>query len=197
MTEVWDRSIKKNLAVVKQARKKNYDKQALRAAILFEDLLQKEKEILIYDAGNVFLARHLLANLIIAVASFYLVYYWITSESAKDNKFKEVYIVGLLLSGVSRFWTWRRFQKYFVERIVYNTASQNFTFTMRNYIPTKYTKEISRNELLFTADEVLNRKKINYINMSSLEQYSIGYKYAWKNEALFAHLISQRIKTKI
>lgn len=85
--------------------------------------------------------------------------------------------------------------KRFVEKIVYHTETENFTFVKRRPWGTRYNEEISRYKILYTENQYLNKRGTNYLNIENQHEYQIGYKFAWKKEDLFSHLISQRIRT--
>lgn len=53
---------------------------------------------------------------------------------------------------------------------------------------------LHKNQLLHTEQPMLKLQKRNFIDMDSLDTYSIGYNYGWKNKKLFAHLLAQRVR---
>jgi hypothetical protein len=92
------------------------------------------------------------------------------------------------------FWRYLKFQRRFVQKIVYDTKTENFLLTKRGFFGSKYEKEISRFKIVYTENEFLNKKGTNYFNLTTKEQYSIPYKEYWIKQDLFSHLIAQRIK---
>ena len=163
-----------------------------RDAILFEEILRTEKDIPLYDCqGRVF--RHqIYKNFGLIIFGLFFIYHCMTSDRVK-KKVKIPYSVLISLFIIMRLKSYRDFQKYFVDSIVYSTANKKFTLTTRSFFGLRKISEFEKPGLLFTEDQYLNRKNINYINLETLDCYMIGYDYAWKNKALFTHLISQRI----
>lgn len=129
-------------------------------------------------------------TLIVLSALLGLFYY---ADKYKHRRLWYCLPTGLVI--LIRMQLYRKFQRNFVEKIVYNTQRQEFTFTMRNIVAKKYPKVVHKNALIYTQDEVLNAMNINYINMENLECYLIGFKFAWVNQELFSHLLDQKIKS--
>ena len=181
--------------VVKQQQKKKPEKSARdhRDSILFEEILKKEAILPLYNGrGLIFSAKYLLNLGLIILGSFCCYYFYTTKE---ENQ-KLMYSVPCVLFALGRFKYYRDFQKFFVEAVNYNTKDKTLIIVKRRYLTgRKYSQIIQKHELLFTDDDYLNRKNVNYIHMKTLELYCIGYKYAWVNQELFAYLISQRIKS--
>ena len=92
------------------------------------------------------------------------------------------------------FYRYMKFQRRFVQKIVYDTKGENFIMTKRGFFGGYSTKEVSRFKLVYTENEFLNKKGTNYFNLETKEQYSIPYKDSWLKQDLFSHLISQRIR---
>ncbi len=80
-----------------------------------------------------------------------------------------------------------------MEKIIYNTQTENFTFHKRNLMGLDKTATLSRFKIVYTENAVLNSRGTNYFDIDTKEQFSIAYKYAWRKQDLFSHLISQRI----
>jgi hypothetical protein len=175
--------------------RKDPSTRELRDSILFEEILRKETDIPIYDCKNYFFWTHYLGNLALLALGFALAYYYSYAPHINDKK-RWLYVLPCALFGLGRIKYYRNFQKYFVESVVYHTKDKSFTITKRGFlIGNKYSRNVPRSELLYTEDEHLNKQRINYINMKTLDLYCIGYKFAWKNQDLFSHLISQRIRS--
>ena len=167
----------------------------MRDSILFEEILRKDTDITVYDCQNYFFWGHYLGNLLLLIFGFSLAYYYSYAPHINDKR-RWLYVLACGLFGIGRIKYYRDFQRYFVESIVYHTKDKSFTITKRGFLfGNKIPKKVPRNELLYTEDEFLNKKRINYINMRTLELYCIGYKFAWKNQDLFSHVISQRIRS--
>jgi hypothetical protein len=183
--------------VVKENQKKEFETRHFRDAILFEELLSKELDIPLYDTTSAVFLRNILLNLFIVGAASWVLYLVLTKHEKYDKKpfMKWSMIVVCVATYIMRLKHYRDFQKTHVERIVYNTVSQQFTFTRRRVIGVKYMEVLHKNELLYATDPILHKRRINYINMVNLNTYCIGYKNAWLNQALFSHLIAQNIKS--
>lgn len=165
----------------------------LRDAILFEELLRKEVDIVLYDCKGTLFAIRYFGNLFLIIFALCFGYY-IYQDEVRPQKWPYYTICGLFIFG--RLARYRKFQKFFVEKVVYNTNDKTLTITKRKtFTGRRYDKVIDKRWLLYTEDPYLNKKNVNYINMRTLEQYCIGYKYGWVNQALFAHIIAQRIKS--
>ena len=168
-------------------------RRELRDSILFEEILRKEVNIPLYDCGNFVFGAHYFGNILLIIFGLALGDYFYHASHIKDSK-RWLYVTPCLLFCIGRVRFYRRFQHNFVESVVYNTQTKNFTLTRRGFLlGTRHTQEVPKNELLYTEDEYLNKRNINYINMKTLDLYAIGYKNAWINKELFSHLISQRI----
>ncbi|KAL4470487.1 hypothetical protein ABPG74_012098 [Tetrahymena malaccensis] len=169
-------------------------KKEYRDAVLFEEILNTQKVIPLYDCfGKVF--RHeLIKNFIFVLSGFGILYYFYNDPDSKPKK--KTFLCALTLSFIAtRVLTYRRLQKSFVDKIVYDTTTQMITLTKRTFYGKRFDQELNPALLLFTNDKALNMRNINYINMETLETYQIGYDYAWKNKALFSHILEQRIET--
>ncbi|KRX04682.1 hypothetical protein PPERSA_09474 [Pseudocohnilembus persalinus] len=145
----------------------------------------------LYDCnGKVF--RHNfyfnIGGIVIALGLFVIFYY---GERYKNRRYW--YTVPCILFALTRLRMHREFQKTYVDKVIYNTENQNFQIFKKSFFGTNVKSDVHKNLMLFTQDPYLNGKNINYINMETLECYMIGYTYAWNNQALFAHLLEQRI----
>ena len=96
-----------------------------------------------------------------------------------------------MLSAFSKHGSYRN--KY-VEKIIYNTEKEEFTFTKRNFLGFKYNYIASRFKILYTENVFLNRAGTNYFDIDTKEEFSIAYRESWVKQDLFSHLIAQRIK---
>lgn len=50
------------------------------------------------------------------------------------------------------FWRYLKFQRRFVQKVVYDTKSENFLFTKRGFFGGKHEKEISRFKIVYTEN---------------------------------------------
>ncbi|CAD8072693.1 unnamed protein product [Paramecium sonneborni] len=168
-------------------------KEEYRAAILFEEILNREVDIKLYDTkGRAFIISSLWNFFWVVFASLGL--YTIFRDDQWYKKKMEIFKVAITTGFIlTRFIKQRQFYKYQVEKVVYNTKSKQFTITKRNIIGIKQDQVLQKDHILYTSDKDLNFKKINYININTLECYGIGFDYAWLKKDLFSHLIQQNI----
>eukprot|EP01016_Furgasonia_blochmanni_P057351 TRINITY_DN9949_c0_g1_i1.p3 TRINITY_DN9949_c0_g1~~TRINITY_DN9949_c0_g1_i1.p3 ORF type:complete len:184 (-),score=43.30 TRINITY_DN9949_c0_g1_i1:273-824(-) len=168
-----------------------------RDAILYEQVLRTEKDILIYNCRGWAFFMNWLATLITLVGAGYVINAIHAKESyeGRRKKLKLPFLFVCIAAPLGRIVMHRRFQKVHVDSVIYHTQDQTFTLTKRGMLTGRRLNEsVHKNELLYTQDPSLNAKRINYINMRTLDCYGIGYAYAWKNKKLFAHLLAQRIR---
>lgn len=135
-------------------------------------------------------------NIGLCVVAFGYIYYMCYLNY---NRFKKKYWQNLLIPLAfvgTRLLRFRHFQKCYVDKVLYDTKSEEFHLFKRSFLLGSLKKQlVHRRLLMFTSDEKLNMKQINYLNMVTLEGFKIGYEYAWKDKALFSHLLEQRIKS--
>lgn len=93
---------------------------------------------------------------------------------------------GFVLMLLSKY---RKFYRYQVESVIYNTKSKEFTLAKRNAFWVKREQKLPKDKLLYTSDQQLNSIRINYLNIDTLECYGIGFDMGWKNKELFSHLL--------
>ena len=185
----------KELQVQKEKSKtRDPSTQELRDSILFDEVLRKEVDIPLYDAGGSMFRIYYFGNILLIAFGILLFFYFYYAPHIKNSR-RWLYTVPCILFCFGRIKHYHNFQQFFVQSIKYNTQDKSFTMMKRQFLfGTKKIIKVPKNELLYTEDEVLNRKRVNYINMRNLDLYSIGFKNAWKNKELFSYLISQRIK---
>lgn len=124
----------------------------------------------------------------IIIASSAILYHFWTDPDAKPKRRR--FNVGVtIVFIITRFLTYRRYQKSFVDKVMYDTTTKLVTLTKRSLFTLPYEQTMNPGMLLFTNDKALNKRNINYINMQTLDTFQIGYDYAWKNKALFAHVL--------
>jgi len=193
LRHVYD-ELRTQLMVQKEkATKADPSKRELRDSILFEEILRKEVNIPLYDCGGFIFGFHYVGNILLVLFGLALGDYFFNAPHIKDSK-RWLYVTPCLLFSIGRVRFYRRFQQNFVESVIYNTQTKDFTITKRNFLfGSRNVQKVPKNELLYTEDEYLNKRQINYINMKTLDLYAIGYKNAWRNKELFSHLIAQRI----
>ena len=94
---------------------------------------------------------------------------------------------------------YRRIQRSTVEKIVFNTETSEFVFTRRSWWGGKYEQRIPKEKLMYTENQKLWNKGVNYYHLDTLERYSISLEKGWVKgkEGLFSHLIAQRIRLKM
>ena len=104
-------------------------------------------------------------------------------------------MVGLsLLLLVRSTWRHATFTSRHVERVVYDTEKEEFTFVKRSFLGRERAKTFSRFKIMYTENKMLNKKGVNYFDIDTKEQFSLIYRDYWLRQDLFSHLISQRIK---
>ena len=194
MKEIRDKIIKDLEVQRKTSQQRDPTKKELRDAILYEEVLKKEVDIPLYDCGNFTFLSYYFGNILLFVLGWGLACYFYYAPHIKDSK-KWLYYIPCVLFSFGRIKYYRNFQQNFVQSVMYNTKDKEFTLLKRGFLyGKKYYEKVSKGDLMYTEDAVLNKQRINYINMKNLNLYCIGYKYAWKNKELFSHLIAQRIK---
>lgn len=181
--------------MVLDPKKKSDDRNTkkFRDAILFEEILSSNKDLLLYDCESFVFKRQFLqalATVLFFSSSLFLaVYYDVYNSQIKTimNEFCTCLIISLM---VKRY---RAFQKNHVDKIIYHSMEKKLSLHKKGFFGKDYSIKVHKNNLLHTSDGHLNVKGINYINMENMEVYGIGYNYAWVEKELFAHLIGQRI----
>ena len=104
-----------------------------------------------------------------------------------------VYSIIVILSLVVLF-RYKNYVDKYVEKIVYNTEREEFTFVKRSLFGFRYNYIASRFKILYTENKFLNDKGTNYFDIDTKEEFSIPYRDSWIKQDLFSHLICQRIK---
>ena len=177
----------------KESHEKEKSTKALRDSILFEEVLTKNVDLCLYDCLGYAYRRFCLKNLAwMSILAFVVLLISLSDNVKKKNKNKTL-ILGSLWLGLGLFFM-RRFQKNHVERIIYHTNEKKFTLVKKTFFGGEKNVVVHKNNLMYTQDESLNRKNVNYINVENLETYKIGFVYAWKEKELFAYLIGQNVK---
>ncbi|CAD8149629.1 unnamed protein product [Paramecium octaurelia] len=168
-------------------------KEEYRAAILFEEILNREVDINLYDTkGRAYIISTLWNIFWVTFAGLGL--YTVFRDEQWYKKNMEIFKVAITTGFIfTRIIKQRQFYKYQVEKVIYNTKSKQFTITKRNIVGIKKDQVVQKDHILYTSDKDLNFKKINYININTLECYGIGFDYAWLKKDLFSHLIQQNI----
>lgn len=181
------------IVLKKEAEQKYNDTKKLRDTILFEEILAKNIDIVLYDClGYVYrkaVLKDFIPALILTILSIWI--YWGDKEKKLN---RNILRVPLSLTYMLILWRWRIVRKLHIEKIVYHTDEKKFSLYQKSFFGKSFSIKIHKNNLLFTNDPMLNKKGINFINMENLALYKIGYVYAWKEKALFAYLIGQNIK---
>lgn len=148
----------------------NKSKKEYRDAILFEEILRNEKIIPLYDCvGKVF--RHeLMKNIVYILFGAGAFYYFFSDPTTKPKR--KSFNCGISLAFVAtRLLFYRRFQKSFVDKVVYDTTTKLVTLTKRSLFGSNFEQTVNPGMLLFTNDKALNKRNINYINMENLDTY--------------------------
>lgn len=180
------------IVLKKEAEQKYNDTKKLRDTILFEEILAKNIDIVLYDCLGYVYRKTVLKDFIPALMVTILIIWGIWKEGKK--KIHKYMLKVLCLCYILILWRWRMFRKLHIEKIVYHTDEKKFSLYKKTFFGKSFSIKIHKNNLLFTNDPMLNKKGINFINMENLDLYKIGYVYAWKEKALFAYLIGQNIK---
>ena len=176
-------------------RKKADDRNTkkFRDAILFEEILSSNQDLLLYDCQGFVFKREFL--LLLAITLFFsstlclVIYYDVYKSQIKTltNEFSTTMIIVLMAK------RYRFFQKNYVDKIIYHSMEKKLSLHKKGFFGKDYFIKVHKNNLLHTTDNQLNAKGINYINIENLEVYKIGYNYAWVEKEFFAHLIGQNI----
>lgn len=181
--------------MVLDLKKKTDDRNTkkFRDAILFEEILSSNKDLLLYDCQGFIFKRELL--LVLAITLFFsstlcLVLYYDVYKSQIKNLTNEFCTSMIILIMIKRY---RFFQKNYVDKIIYHSMEKKFSLHKKGFFGKDYSIKVHKNNLLHTTDIHLNAKGINYINIENMEVYKIGYNYAWLEKEFFAHLIGQKI----
>ena len=102
-----------------------------------------------------------------------------------------------LIMAITFVLAWSRYLNYtkrYVEKIVYNTEKEEFTFVQRTAWGFREQYIASRFKILYTENPFLNKWGTNYFDIDTKQEFSIAYRDSWTKQDLFSHLISQRIK---
>lgn len=183
---------RKSLTIIKQEEEeKHKETKILRDKILFEEILTKNVDICVYDClGYVykkkFWGNFILLLLVTSIGAFLI----LTNRTKRKRLY--TFTIGLLI--FLRLVLFHNFRKYHIEKIIYHTNEKKFTLFKKGFFGRDIPFKVHKNNLIYTRDDYLNSKGVNFINMENLELYKIGFVYAWKEKALFAYLIGQNIK---
>lgn len=169
-----DSSFMKDLVVARKAFRNTQNTSQLRDAILFEEILNNQLVIPIYDTQGRFYRselRKLLMYLTVIGLSWFCYYMAIRDpkfeiEMTRTTKGHAIRAVHIFCSAVLFFYairTYRRKMKLHVEKIAYNTADEYFDFTRRKFWGTTYLEKVHRHELVYTENEHLWRMVAAYL----------------------------------
>lgn len=153
---------------------------------MFMELFKQKEDILVYDCTNIVYPQRSMKYL------FYM------SSCALVGIFGNMVVTGihmplslLMIPLTTRYVRWCR---TFVEKVVYKPEDKEFLIYRRNPFGGQYITIVKAARLVYTSDPQLNKKLINYINMDTLETYSIIYKNAWQHFDFFSFIIKQNAK---
>jgi len=154
------------------------------------ELYKKKDKMVIYDCFNTVYPLRVFKDLFKCSLTMLLNY------GIHAVGFPQFTLIAMLMIGgiLYRHYRWTQI---FVERIVYDPVLKEFTISKRNYYGQPVHKQVTISHLVYTSDLKLNKQGINYINMNSLELYSVVYKNAWQQLDFFSYLIKQNIKTHL
>ena len=108
-----------------------------RDAILFEEILRTEKIINLYDCRGRVFWYEVLKNAVIIIASSAILYHFWTDPDAKPKRRR--FNVGVtIVFIITRFLTYRRYQKSFVDKVMYDTTTKLVTLTKRSLFTLPY-----------------------------------------------------------
>lgn len=118
--------LKNSLVVLKDDKKKETSQKEFRDAILFENILKYEPEILIYDCKGMYFSLQMLKFLFLLANALY--FYYLVQKRPKKNKWNPIYYGALGLFLVALVYDHRTFLKYYVNRVTYITKDQQMRF---------------------------------------------------------------------
>lgn len=190
LTELKAREVKFQLERLKR-QSVDHSRTELAEEIRFGELLRSDLQILIFDFPRddaVWL--YALAGLVtLTAASLSLVP--LPDVELETALFLRA-VSGLVAALALGFYKKRYTSTVF--RMMYCTRSREFTiWRLRSLIPVLRAEKIHKDSLLYTADTELNRRRINLINVNTLEGYFADPHQVWLRADLFSHLIKQNM----
>lgn len=165
-------------------------KRELRASILFEDILKSNPVITLYEVKDIVWQKR---TLYASFMNSFILYVAIGVAMGLGGNLTLYYCIGIPLFLYSVNSSYFRFLAQTPMKITWDTEKEVFRFTMRSLYWKKFDIVIKKGHLIYTEDKVLRKKLINYIDMKTMRPFSIIYREAWKNKALFSHLLEQRL----
>ena len=158
--------------------------------IMFMDIYNNKSKIVLYDCSNVVYAKKSVMSVVYTCLSSFAV------------SFGSMFVGGGAFVVVVPIWyyIWSDYNLYissFVEKVVYDGSSKKFEIYKRDAMGNHKIETVDCTDIIFTNDEQLNRKYINYINRKNYETYSIIYKYAWLNIDMFSFLVKQNVRKSL
>lgn len=185
---------KQSLVILKKEAEQKYnDTKKLRDTILFEEILTKNIDILLYDCLGYVYRKTVIKNFLpLGIFSIFIII--LILKNKKRQKHGRILTFLLFVIYILQFARLSVFRKHHIEKIIYHTDEKKFSLYKKGFFGRSFPIKIHKNNLLFTNDPIINKNGINFINMENLDLYKIGYVYAWKEKALFAYLIGQNIK---
>lgn len=156
----------KDLVVARKVYRQTQNTSQLRDAILFDEILNNQLNILIYDTEGRFykssLTRLLLYLAVIGLswASYYMMIRdpkteIIMNRTSQGELIRAIHIlcsVGLLIYGVV---VYRRKVRLHVEKIVYSTSDETFDLVRRRLWGKRYIEKVHRYDLVYTENKHL------------------------------------------
>lgn len=153
---------------------------------MFMELFKQKEDVLVYDCTNVVYPQKSLKYIFGISACMIL------------GVIGPMFVSGihipislLMFPLTSRHIKWHRI---FVEKVIYKPEEKEFLIYRRSLLGDQYITNVKAEHLVYTSDAQLNKKLINYINMTTLETYSIIYKNAWHHFDFFSFIIKQNAK---
>jgi hypothetical protein len=163
--------------------------EQLRNAVRFGEIMASRQPIVLYDdGGRMFRLANWLTGAVLCAALSGL---WLAFTRERRRALLAFLSSSVLVMRLHRHYL---FLKKNVSKVVYQPEGELLLLTQHR-LASPRVSQLSRYRLLYTENPHLRLQAINYINMDSLQGYSIPLAQGWKDQALFSHLISQRVST--
>ena len=184
----------KKVPALKEEYQKKSNKEQIakyRDDLLFMELFMKKEKMVLYNCTNTVYMTRALIDLGFTWAAVIFAY--------SGSLFSGSDIFFVLVMPILSFLVYKHnhFLDSFVEKIVYDPVNKKLEICKRSVFGDEKTQVIDATDLIFTSDEKLNKKRINYLNRKNFEQYSIIYTRAWKNFEFFSYLVKQNIRKEL